>query len=86
MDGMKILQLAQQRLPDCEVVMVTGHATVPKAVEAMQLGAYNFLEKPLNMQRLRAVTAKAADVVLFGVYVFVFHIQAWWALWDLAVS
>ena len=46
------------------MIVVTGHATVPKAVEAMQLGAYNFLEKPLNMQRLRAVTAKAADAVL----------------------
>ena len=33
-----------------------------------------------------AVMAKAAIVVLFGVYVFVFHIQAWWVLWDLAVS
>src|SRR6056297_688162 len=42
-DGMKILKLAGQRLPDCEVVMVTGHATVPIAVEAMQEGAFNFL-------------------------------------------
>lgn len=32
------------------------------------------------------VAATAAVVVLFGVYVFVFHIQAWWALWDLVVS
>src|SRR6056297_106743 len=32
-DGMKILKLARQRLPECEVVMVTGHATVPIAVE-----------------------------------------------------
>lgn len=63
-DGMEILNRAKQALPDCEVIVVTGHATVPKAVEAMQLGAYNFLEKPLNMQRLRAVTAKAADAVL----------------------
>jgi two-component system response regulator HydG len=63
-DGMDILNRAKQALPDCEVIVVTGHATVPKAVEAMQLGAFNFLEKPLNMQRLRAVTAKAADAVL----------------------
>src|SRR6056297_4300425 len=35
-DGMKILKLAGERLPDAEVVMVTGHATVPIAVEAMQ--------------------------------------------------
>lgn len=43
-DGMKILALAKERLPECEVVMVTGHATVPIAVEAMQQGAFNFLE------------------------------------------
>jgi len=62
-DGMKILALANKQLPDCEVVMVTGHATVPIAVEAMQLGAFNFLEKPITPNRLRAVIEKAADAV-----------------------
>ncbi|MEM9587726.1 MAG: response regulator, partial [Planctomycetota bacterium] len=42
-DGMKILKQSRQRLPDSEVIMVTGHATVPVAVEAMQIGAFNFL-------------------------------------------
>ena len=45
-DGMQILKLAKERLPESQVVMVTGHATVPVAVEAMQKGAFNFLEKP----------------------------------------
>ncbi len=62
-DGMKILNLATERLPDCAVVMVTGHATVPIAVEAMQKGAFNFLEKPITPNRLRAIAAKAADSV-----------------------
>ena len=62
-DGMKILQLANERLPDCEVVMVTGHATVPIAVEAMQQGAFNFLEKPITPNRLRAIAEKAVDSV-----------------------
>ncbi len=62
-DGMKILNLARQRLPECEVVMVTGHATVPVAVEAMQKGAFNFLEKPITPNRLRAIAAKAAEAV-----------------------
>ena len=57
-DGDAILQLAKETLPDCEVVVVTGHASVPKAVTAMQNGAFNFLEKPLNTDRLRAVTEK----------------------------
>ncbi|MFN9916052.1 MAG: response regulator, partial [Pirellulaceae bacterium] len=47
-DGMQVLALAKQLLPDCEVIMVTGHATVMKAVEAMRHGAFNFLEKPIT--------------------------------------
>ena len=62
-DGMKILKLAGEKLPHCQVVMVTGHATVPVAVEAMQQGAFNFLEKPITPNRLRAIAAKAADSV-----------------------
>lgn len=62
-DGMQILSIAKETLPDCQVIVVTGHASVPKAVEAMQQGAFNFLEKPLNLDRLRAVTEKAADAV-----------------------
>src|SRR5688572_25431959 len=62
-DGMEILGRARQALPDAEVVLVTGHATVPKAVEAMQQGAFNFLEKPITTTRLRAVVEKAADAI-----------------------
>ena len=62
-DGMQVLQKAKASLPDCEVVLVTGHATVPKAVEAMQEGAFNFLEKPITPGRLRAVTSKAVEAV-----------------------
>jgi two-component system response regulator HydG len=62
-DGMEILGRARQALPDAEVILVTGHASVPKAVEAMQLGAFNFLEKPITTTRLRAVCEKAADAI-----------------------
>jgi two-component system response regulator HydG len=62
-DGMEILGRARQALPDAEIILVTGHATVPKAVEAMQLGAFNFLEKPISTTRLRAVCEKAADAI-----------------------
>lgn len=62
-DGMEILRLSRDRLPDCEVVMVTGHASVPIAVEAMQKGAFNFLEKPITPNRLRAIAEKAAEAV-----------------------
>jgi two-component system response regulator HydG len=62
-DGMAILTQAKQVLPDSQVIMVTGHATISKAVEAMQQGAFNFLEKPITPNRLRAVVEKAVDAV-----------------------
>lgn len=62
-DGMEILARAKKTLPDCEVIVVTGHASVPKAVEAMQQGAFNFLEKPVTPERLRAICAKACESV-----------------------
>lgn len=62
-DGMEILRTAKSSLSNCEVIMVTGHATVPKAVEAMQQGAQTFLEKPITPNRLRAVTEKAIESV-----------------------
>jgi DNA-binding NtrC family response regulator len=62
-DGMEILARAREKLPEAEVILVTGHATVPKAVEAMQQGAFNFLEKPITPNRLRAVCEKAADAI-----------------------
>ena len=40
---------------------MTGHGTVPSAVEAMQQGAFNYLLKPLDFAQLRAVAEKAAD-------------------------
>lgn len=62
-DGMAILKKAKDNQPDCEVVMVTGHATVPRAVEAMRERAFNFLEKPITPKRLQAVVSKAVESV-----------------------
>jgi two-component system response regulator HydG len=62
-DGMEILGHARDKQANCEVIMVTGHASVPKAVEAMQQGAFNFLEKPISPKRLQAVASKASDSV-----------------------
>ncbi|MEX0794746.1 MAG: sigma-54 dependent transcriptional regulator [Pirellulaceae bacterium] len=62
-DGLGILQRAKEALPGCEVIVVTGHATVTMAVEAMSQGALNFLEKPLTPDKLRAATLKAAETI-----------------------
>ena len=60
-DGLAILAKAKELLPDCEVILITGHGTVPSAVVAMQQGAFNYLLKPLDLAQLRAVVAKASD-------------------------
>ena len=62
-DVMGILKLAKDTQPECEVILVTGHATVPRAVEAMRERAFNFLEKPITPKRLQAVVSKAAEAV-----------------------
>jgi two-component system response regulator HydG len=47
--------------PDAEVILLTGHGTVRSAVQAMQQGAFNYLEKPLDIGQLRTVVAKACE-------------------------
>jgi two-component system, NtrC family, response regulator HydG len=59
-DGLKILAHTKENLPDAEVILVTGHGTVPSAVTAMQQGAFNYLLKPLDLSQLRAVAEKAS--------------------------
>ena len=59
MDGMAFLKAAREIDPEIPVILVTGHGDVPLAVEAMQAGAYDFLEKPLDPQRLCDCVARA---------------------------
>jgi DNA-binding NtrC family response regulator len=52
MDGLATLREIKRRHPSTEVIMLTGHATVPSAVEGMQSGAADYLMKPINMDLL----------------------------------
>lgn len=58
--GLELLAICKEKLPDAEVILVTGHGTVQSAVEAMQQGAFNYLLKPLDLKQLRAVVDNAA--------------------------
>ncbi|MCE5269114.1 MAG: sigma-54 dependent transcriptional regulator, partial [Planctomycetaceae bacterium] len=60
-DGLGILERSKADQPDAEVILMTGHGTVPSAVEAMRRGAFNYLLKPLDIAQLRASTEKAAE-------------------------
>ncbi|MGL4311957.1 MAG: sigma-54-dependent transcriptional regulator [Paracoccaceae bacterium] len=61
MDGMTLLQRLTDLDPDLPVILITGHAEVALAVEAMRRGAYDFIEKPFSMQALAAVLKRALD-------------------------
>ncbi len=63
LDGLGILRKAKQELPECEVLVITGHGDVQTAVEAMKAGAANYLQKPINLGELRAQVDKAAEKV-----------------------
>ena len=51
-DGIETLRLLKEKNPDLEIIMLTGHATVKKGIEAMKLGAEDFLEKPVDLKVL----------------------------------
>ncbi len=62
--GLKVLELARKHQADVETVMVTAHGDVPTAKAALQGGAYDFIEKPLDLEVFRNLVNRAAQTVL----------------------
>ena len=58
-DGMTLLREALRESPDLPIVMITAHGTVDTAVEALKLGAFDYLTKPFDKDEVRQVVAKA---------------------------
>jgi two-component system response regulator HydG len=61
--GLEILARAKRAAAETEVIVVTGHGTVPSAVSAMQQGAFTYLQKPLDLGHLRTAVEKASEGV-----------------------
>jgi two-component system NtrC family response regulator len=59
MDGIEVLEQIKSRDPELPVIMMTAHGTVDKAVEAMQKGAYSYILKPFDNERLTLYVKKA---------------------------
>jgi DNA-binding NtrC family response regulator len=59
LDGMALLKRMSSDYPDVPVVMITAHGSVENAVEAVKLGAFDYLEKPFEQEQIRQVVAKA---------------------------
>ena len=61
MDGMKLLKKLMGQDSTLPVILITGHGDVPMAVEAMRLGAFNFLEKPFEPEELTQLVKSAVQ-------------------------
>ena len=61
MDGMQFLRKLKGVDSSLPVIMITGHGDVPMAVEAMRMGAFDFLEKPFNPDRMTELAKKATQ-------------------------
>ncbi|MBL6457792.1 sigma-54-dependent Fis family transcriptional regulator [Belnapia sp. T6] len=61
LDGLGILAALHREEPQIPVVMISGHGTIETAVRAIQQGAYDFIEKPFNSDRLLLVVARALE-------------------------
>lgn len=59
LDGLETLQRAKTLRPNLPVVMISGHATIDTALQATRLGAFDFLEKPVDLERLLVVVGNA---------------------------
>ena len=61
MDGMELLKRSREKQPTTQVVVLTGFGTIEMAVEAMRLGATDYLQKPVNLDELELVVRRILD-------------------------
>lgn len=54
-DGIEVLKEGKKNFPDAEFIMISGHGTIETAVKATKLGAWDFIEKPLSMDKIQIV-------------------------------
>src|SRR5579862_2983864 len=64
LDGIAILRQMRTEMPSVPVVMISGHGTIETAVEAIKIGAYDFIEKPFKSDRLLLIVQRAIETAL----------------------
>ncbi len=63
MSGVELLKQAKNLLPHTEVAIMTGHGSIESAVDAMKLGAYDYIEKPFRVEKMRSLLQRMAEKV-----------------------
>lgn len=61
MDGLEVLQKIMEKSSDTPVIMISGHGNIDTAVDAIKKGAYDFIEKPLDLNRLLVTMRNAVE-------------------------
>ena len=61
MDGLEVLDAVRADHPDLPVIMISGHGTIETAVSALKKGAFDFIEKPLSLEKVVATTRNAVE-------------------------
>jgi DNA-binding response OmpR family regulator len=61
MDGMEVLRRVREIRPDIGIIMITAHGTIELAVEAMKLGAVDFIQKPFSPVEIRGLVSRVFD-------------------------
>jgi DNA-binding NtrC family response regulator len=60
-DGLQVLRNSRENDPDCPVIVMTAYGTIEQAVEAMKLGAYDFIQKPIDVDYLTLLVRRARE-------------------------
>src|SRR5437660_5525114 len=63
MSGVELLKQTKQLLPHTEVAIMTGHGSIESAVDAMKLGAYDYIEKPFRVEKMRLLLQRMSEKV-----------------------
>lgn len=60
-DGMELLHILRREHPEVPVVMISGHGSIETAVQAIKVGAYDYIEKPFKTDRLILIVSRAIE-------------------------
>jgi DNA-binding NtrC family response regulator len=63
-DGVQVMKTAKELHPEIEVIIITGHATVNSAVDAMAQGAFYYLPKPIKLKELHTLVLRATEKIM----------------------
>ena len=62
-DGLQVLKEVKARYPECEVIIITGYASLDTAIQAIRGGAYDYIRKPFKLEELEVAVKNASEKI-----------------------